>query len=217
MTISSKLVTITLLCFIGHSQLLAQQNWLLKKNASGISVYTSNVEGSGFIAFKTVAAFSASGLNEIASILIDIDNYKKIFSDTYECHIIKKNGDADILHYMQTTSPWPADNRDGVYELKSQYNKSLNEVIIRTKCIKSDYQQSSKVVRMTKGEGYWKIKEIKNSLYEVTFEFHGEPAGKVPAWLANSFVVSHTFKTFRNLKSVIASGKYKNSNVDFIN
>jgi hypothetical protein len=50
----------------------------------------------------------------------------------------------------------------------------------------------------------------------VIFQYHADPAGKIPAWLANSFVEDYPYKTMQNLKRIIASGKYKNAKVDFL-
>ncbi len=43
------------------------------------------------------------------------------------------------------------------------------------------------------------FKEENNNV-TVIYQFHGDPGGDVPAWLANSFVVSHPYKTLQNLK-----------------
>ena len=211
-----KLLILIFFGLILNQQVTAQNNWELKKQASGISVYTSNVEGSEFKAFKSVTNITGVSIRELVAPMLDVENCKNIFPDTRDCRYIKKYGDGNFIQYQITNLPWPVDDRDGIYEIKSQYNKAANEVIINVKCIKYDYPKSADAIRMSDGDGFWKVKEIKKGVFEVTYQFHANPAGKIPAWLANSFIVDNPFNTLLNLKSVIAKGDYKNVKVDFI-
>jgi hypothetical protein len=216
MITTEKLLILIFTGLLINRQSIAQNNWELKKQASGISVYTSNVEGSEFKAFKSVTTIAGSNMSELAAPMLDVENCKNIFPDTRECRYIKKYGDGNFIQYQITDLPWPVDDRDGIYEIKSQYNKAANEVIINVKCIKYDYPKSGDAIRMSEGDGFWKVKEIKKELFEITYQFHANPAGKIPAWLVNSFIVDNPFNTMLNLKSVIAKGNYKNAKVDFI-
>jgi hypothetical protein len=61
--------------------------------------------------------------------------------------------------------------------------------------------ENENIVRIRKGTGYWDLREDDHKNVTVTFQFHGEPGGLIPAWLANSFVVSFPFNTLKNLRS----------------
>ena len=56
-------------------------------------------------------------------------------------------------------------------------------------------------LRIREGSGYWELTEDDNKNVKVIYQFHGEPGGDIPAWLANSFVVRHPFETLKNLKN----------------
>ena len=195
----------------------SQFNWELKKKQDDLSIYTSVVKGSEFKAFKAVLEVPATSISEITAILIDVEQYVNFFPDARNAHIIKNYNEGHFIHYLETDLPWPVDDRAGVYEVKSSYNQPKNEVIILVNIIKYDIPESTDALMMTKGAGEWKVAPLKNGKYEVTFQFHAEPSGSVPAWLANSFVVDHPYKTMQNLKKILNSGKYKNAKVDFIN
>ncbi len=216
MTINKKLIFI--ICFLFFSEHVQSQfKWELKKQSSGISVYTSDVAGSEFKAFKAVSTLQASHISEIVAPLLDVPNASKLFPDTKESKFLKKTNDGNFIQYQITEAPWPVDDREGIFEINSEYNKANNEVIILLKCIKYDYPLSSNAVRMTEGAGFWKIKEVKEGFFEITYQFHANPAGKIPSWLANSFVVETPFKTLQNLREILLSGSYKTAKLDFIN
>lgn len=195
----------------------SQYKWELKKQNSGISIYTSDVAGSEFKAFKGITTISATHISEVVAPLVDVPNAPRIFPDTKESKFLKKNNDGDFIQYQITEAPWPVDDREGIFEIKCVYNKTNNEVIINIKCIPYDYPVSHDVIRMTEGSGLWKIKEIKKGIFEVAYQYHANPAGKIPPWLANSFVVDNPFKTLQNLKEILSGGRYRNATLDFIN
>jgi len=215
--ISNNRFLFCVLFFLGIFQsVLAQEKWELKKQSDGIVIHTADFKGSDFKVFKAVTTISASGLNEIVAIILDVPNFKNLFPDILDCKILKKTNDGVITHYICNKAPWPVDDRDGIFELKPEYRKAQNEVVVSDNCIEYAYPKKEGTVRMVKGEGFWKITALKNNMFEITYQFHGEPAGKIPSWLANSFVVDQPYQTLKNLKLIIASGKYKNAKVDFL-
>jgi len=216
MTINKNIVLVICL-LLSCDQAFSQFKWELKRQTSGISVYTSDIAGSEFKAFKAVTTISASHIGEVTAPLLDVPNSTKLFSDTKESKFLTKTSDGNFIQYQITEAPWPVDDREGIFEIKSSYNKTNNEVIINIRCIKYDYPVSERAVRMSEGSGLWKIKEVKKGVFEITYQYHGNPAGKIPPWLANSFVVDNPYKTLQNLKVIIAGGSYKNANLDFIN
>ena len=207
-----------LFCFwiFFYNDVEAQYNWELKKQSKDISIYTAAVPGSGFKAFKGVTTISSSSIGEIAAIILDVENFQYLFPDVKNVKLLQKNSGGVLIHYLLTDAPWPVDDREGIYEIKPRFNKITPEVNVSLKCIEYDYPKTSGIVRMNKGEGSWKIVE-KNGDFEVTYLFHADPAGKIPEWLANSFIVDQPFKTMQNLRKIIASEKYKNAKVDFSN
>jgi hypothetical protein len=59
------------------------------------------------------------------------------------------------------------------------------------------------MVRVRKGSGFWELEEDSIGNVKVIYQFHGEPGGEIPSWLANTFVVTHPFKVLENLKSIV--------------
>ncbi|MDQ3051454.1 MAG: hypothetical protein M3Q95_11255 [Bacteroidota bacterium] len=214
MTITNKVFTLASFFVAISNGVHSQYTWELKSKEDSISVYVSEVANSNFKAFRASVILEASGLHEIVAILIDVENFDKLFPDIRESRLLKKNGDKHIIHYLINNAPWPVDDREGIFELKGFYYPEF--VKINFDCINYDYPVTKGVVRMTKGTGYWKISEIQKNLFEVIYQYHGEPSGKIPAWLANTVVVDHPINTLNNMKKIIASGKYKNARVDFI-
>ena len=213
---SIKLSIFQLLSFIlFYSLSFAQESWELKKKQPDLLIYTSPYPGSDFKSFKAVQNLKG-GMKEVSAILLDVEHYTDLFPDALEGKMIQKFSDGHFIHYLATDVPWPVDDRSGIYEITTDFNREINEITINVKCIPYKYNETLKTVRMSSGNGYWKIRQLSAGNTEVTFQYHAEPAGSIPAWLANSFVVDHPYKTMQNLKRILASGKYKSAEVDFL-
>lgn len=200
-----------LLNVTASTAVFAQDTWVLKKDQNGIRVYTSEVPGSLFKAFRSVCNIHSSGLDEVTAAILDIENYDQLFPDTKNVLILEKKSDGHFIHYTITDAPWPVEDRDGVYELRAQKQPGKPQVIAEIKCIRHPYPMQKGVVRMSRGEGRWEITELIEGQVEVRYQYHGEPEGSVPAWLANTSIVSIPYQTMKNLKKIIQSGKYRNS------
>ena len=176
-------------------------DWELKKDKSGIQVYTRSVEGSSFNEFRAVTIIKENTLIDVLNIILDVENYPTLFPDCINPRILKKVGDYYDIHYIQTKGPLTLKDRDSVFEQKTvieKDHKSANVTLIPL----PDYMPEVKdIVRVRNGSGFWQLEEDESKNVKVIYQFHGEPGGDIPAWLANSFVVSHPFKTIENLRN----------------
>jgi hypothetical protein len=202
--------------FLLAASACAQNEWHLKKNQNGIRVYTANTEGSLFKAFRSVYTLRSTGIQEVTAAILDIENYDRLFPDTRDVILLEKKADHHYIHYMVTDAPWPVEDRDGIYELKASFDAKKRMVVAEITCIRHQYPMKKGVIRMNRGKGLWQITELPNNQVEVIYQYHGEPEGSVPAWLANASVISIPYQTMKNLQKIIESGKYRNADMPFI-
>lgn len=174
--------------------------WILKKDKNGIEVYTRSKEGSSFSEFKAITIITNRTLPEVLDVLLDVENYESIFPDCVNPEILKQDGKYYDIHYMLTKGPFPVKDRDSVFEQITEVDKNGKHAFITLNPLPDYIPEKEGIVRVRNGSGYWDLTEDDNKNVTVIHQFHGEPGGDVPAWLANNFVVSHPFKTFENLK-----------------
>jgi hypothetical protein len=169
----------------------SDSDWELKKEKSGIEVYIRSVEGSSFAEFKGIVTIQNSSLSEVLSVILDVKNYDKLFPDTENPRILK--------HKIEVKAPWPVKARDAIYEQNAIVDNDGKHALVTLKPLPDFAGESKGFVRIQKGTGFWELTEDANHNVKVIYQFHGEPGGEVPAWLANSFVVTHPLKTLENL------------------
>jgi hypothetical protein len=178
-----------------------ESDWNLKKEKDGIKIYTRSVEGSSFDEFKGTTTIEKSSVSEVLEIILDVKNYESLFPDCMNPRVLKQEGKYYDVHYIQVKAPWPVKNRDTVYEQKAVVDKNGKHAVVTLKPLPDYIAEDKDFLRIREGSGFWELEEDNNKSVKVIYQFHGEPGGDIPAWLANSFVVSQPFETLKNLKN----------------
>ena len=190
-------ILILVLLAVGFFQ---QPEWQLKKEKNGISIYTRSVAGSAFDEFKGVITFENSSLEEVLAVISDIKNYTTLYPDCMNPKILKQEGKHNFIHYSQTKGPLTIKDRDCIMEQKTVIDKEGKHAKISLKPLPGYIPENKDKVRVRYGGGFWEIEENKSNV-KVIYQFHGEPGGDIPAWLANSFVETQPYQTLLNLRN----------------
>jgi ribosome-associated toxin RatA of RatAB toxin-antitoxin module len=180
-------------------------DWSLRKNKSGIEVYTRSVEGSSFREFKGKTVIKNAGLIKILDVIMDIKNYESLIPDCMNPRILEQDGKYHVIQYTQTKTPFPVKNRDSIFEQSAEIDNNGKHARVVLKPLPEYIAETKEMVRIRKGTGFWDLEADENGNVSVTYQFHGDPGGDIPSWLANSFVVTHPFKTLENLKNRVAN------------
>lgn len=191
------LLLLLTLCLL---QQIKAQDWELRKEQSGVMVYTRSLPNSSFDEFKATLKLKDRTINEVLGILLDIENYDKLYPDCINPKLLKRFNKHHDIHYIEIKSPWPVQHRDAIYEMTTQINDSANNALIKMSPRYDYIEPKENLKRIKKGSGYWELKVNEDTTMDVTYQFHGDPGGSIPAWLANSFVVSHPLKTMEKLQ-----------------
>lgn len=63
-------------------------------------------------------------------------------------------------------------------------------------------EQVPGLIRVTQLKGQWILVPKGDQLTEVTYQLEAEPAGDIPSWLANQFVIDAPMVSLRTLRAV---------------
>jgi carbon monoxide dehydrogenase subunit G len=195
-------IAVSLLIFILHVS--AQKDWTLQKEEDGIKVYTKKESVSNYKAFKAEMQVSCT-IKDIIGVLKDADAFCKCITYSKEVKVLQMEDD-DVYYYVETSLPWPFDNRDMVYHLEfSEMNSEPVKVMVTG--LPEYIPPREGVVRIAKANGYWLLVSIDARITNVTYQMQVEPGGSIPAWLANLSIVNIPHSTFRNLKNMLYRSK----------
>ena len=178
----------------------AQDGWLLDKDADGILVYTKEHEASKYRSFKAVVTVRAS-IEDIVDVLKDADRYTDWYGYTKSSVSLTRSGN-EQFNYVETNFPWPFKNRDMVYRMTVDTSDTRG-TLIRLTGLPDYVPEKRGIVRMSQAEGYILL-EPDAGKTRVTYVFHSDPGGGVPAKLANRSISELPFTTLRGLRRELA-------------
>ena len=210
-----KKLLLLLLLFNTVFCLQAQNDWDLKKDKDGIKIYTRQVSGSKFRAFKAVASTDAS-VSTLVAVMKDKSAYKALFPLTMEMEVLEEKGETYQVQYVKTDVPFPVTDRDGIYEFKYSFNPGDQSVNVTVDVLADRLPRAKKMVRITEGKGFWKFRPKTDGAVEIEYQFHAEPGGSIPAWLANSQVVDSPWQAITGLLRMAKQEKYQGRTFRFM-
>jgi len=193
------------------SQLSAQektQSWQLVKDENGIKVYTRNLTNSDYKEFRGEMDVATN----LDTLLTFINNAGRCPEWQYKC--IKMLNLSNGYIYKLSNLPWPLNDRYTVMQSQMYYDQQQNIYTLQLKNIQREQLPKhilaqlpieDDTVQMRYSDGYWQFKIDSPSTIHITYQMHGDPAGIIPAVLANQGVTNAAFVTLSNLKKNFTS------------
>jgi len=193
-----RLILLTLALILSGS-VHAEEPWQLAHEEAGIQVYLRDVPGSKYQSFRGVATIKAD-----VRTLSDLqENLRVACKWLYACadmRLLKVEGD-DTWVYLTTALPWPAGTRDMVLKVHSERGDD-GSLVRHLSAVPGMVPRESGQVRVTRLQGVWQMMPKGERETEVTYEMQADPAGDIPAWLANQFVIDAPMITLKTLRAV---------------
>ena len=178
---------------------LATDDWHLAYDREGIRVYLKDAGDSPYQQFRGVSTMKAS-----LRTLTDLqDNLRVACKWLYACadmRLLKVEGDSTWV-YLTTALPWPATTRDIVLQVRTE-RLDDGTLLRHLRAVPGMVQRVPGQIRVRQLEGEWRMVPKGERLTEVTYQLQAEPAGDIPAWLANRFVIDAPVVTLRTLRAV---------------
>mgnify|MGYP002621340342 CR=1 FL=1 len=177
-------------------------DWKLEKNKNGIKVYTRELANSDIKEFKAIATIDAPRL-KIARVLTRAGDFMNWMPQVDDSRVLRIVSPTKRIVYYSTDMPWPTDDRDVVLDLWVESDNANQTTWIKMKENLTEKREVDGMVRMTNASGYYKLTSISDNKTEVHYEFQADPAGSLPAWLINMFIVDAPYDTIMALREQV--------------
>jgi hypothetical protein len=191
-----------MLIFAGSSD---AQEWNLEKQRGEVSVYSVN----GALGYKNILAKTTvkSDLLALLRLLDDVEFAPHWVANAIQVKILEAASSEERLVHTFFNAPWPIKNRDMVTYSKTHIKADSIQIDIINKG--NETPLNPDYVRMQDMFGVWKVTRTDQSHIEISYQGGGNPAGKIPLWIANKALIDATFDTFVKLSEVILLEKYQ--------
>ncbi|WDY55671.1 START domain-containing protein [Pseudomonas sp. PSKL.D1] len=173
--------------------------WHLAYDREGIRVYLSSAPDSPYQQFRGVSTMKAS-----VRTLTDLqENLRVACKWLYACEqmrLLEVDGDSTWV-YLTTNLPWPTLPRDMVLKVTTERLED-GTLVRHLSAEPGKLPETPGLIRVQRLSGEWVMKPLGERETEVTYQLQADPAGDVPGWLANRFVVDAPVVTLRTLRAV---------------
>ena len=194
----------------------AQDDWKFTKEKDGIKVWTKEVPGSNFKAFRGQAVLNCK-LSAVVAVFHDLSGYPNLFPDCSYSELLSMPDEQHHTHYLQFSAPWPVTDRDAAYENTYTYDPATKTLTVIGRCKPNAKPKDGDYIRIPKGDVHWTFTDNGNGTVTVDYNAHPDPGGSIPAWLANSTAVDQPMGTLTNLRKRVQDSKYTGKSYGFLN
>jgi len=198
-------VSLVLLGFILMLQVatpVMANDWELVYKADNLRVSKRDYAGSALDEIKGVVRVKTS-LNAVMALLKDAPfNQHWVFRSS-GARILKESGYAQAYVYGVVDAPLPMSDRDTVVRFDYQQNPQTKDIKVTITNFPDFIAPVAEHVRVPVMGGYWGLKPEPGGWVEVTYQIHGDPGGRIPAWLANQAALLSVRHTLENLAAVV--------------
>jgi len=177
-----------------------EPDWKLEKDSDGIKVYLADAENSSIKQFK-VEAFIEATPKEIVDAVVDIENNHKWFVSVEKGKLVERISPNEFIFSQVIEVPFPFQDRQVVQNTKVT-NLENGVLRIDLNSVSDALEVDNDYVRMTLATGYWVLTPTSEGT-DLEYSFLADPAGNIPAWLANQFIVDNPLKTIKGLREYI--------------
>jgi ribosome-associated toxin RatA of RatAB toxin-antitoxin module len=176
--------------------------WKLAKDKEGIKVYTRIPENSKFKEFSTQAVVDADP-EKLVEAIIDVDNYTSWMANIKDASMLDMPSEQEFYVYSEIKVPWPFDDRDNITKSIVSYDSLTGSYTIDITMVPEYIPEKKGFIRMIEGNGLWKFTPTEDGKTEIFHRFMGDPAGNIPSWIVNMFIVDGPYKTMIGLGELV--------------
>jgi len=182
-------------------------SWELEYDQDGIQIFTQTIEDSNFKAFRGTVTVNTHLLNVMAH-HADLEAMTEWLQDCQKSELLSQHEGKHFYLYQQTSAPWPVSDRDYVLHMQIDQDPANFIITINFEATQTFNKSDKDCVPITELTGYWRFTPIEAGQVLIEYQTSADPAGDIPSWLANSFVIDQPLGTLKKLKERVESKEY---------
>jgi len=175
-----------------------QKNWQQVTDDNGIQVYTLETTNSKIVKAKAVAIIKAP-IKIIKTTLDDIDHRYEWIPFLISSKALTQFKNNKRIEYSHFYAPWPASDRDFVYEIKL-VTKTPDKLVYKMQSVDSSLMPVNEdKIRANLFETTYVLTVIDAQTTKVELIYYADPKGWIPNWIINIIQQILPYKIMHNL------------------
>jgi START domain len=194
-----KTLCICLLFIPGMIAKSDMNEWTLKKEKDGITIFSRHSDFSKFNDLR-IEMDLPGNVSQLSGILMDVERYTDWVYATRSSILMKRISENEVIYHSEIGAPWPASNRDFYADVKSTLNLANQTLIVASNGMKNYQPEKKDFVRVPMSKGLWTVRTESGNRIHLQYILQMDPGGSLPGWILNTFATKAPIETFSNLK-----------------
>lgn len=196
------LMRIILVSMLLCGQFAGMAQWKLLKEQDGIQVYIKDSDSANVKSIKTVAQLEGN-YQKLISLFLDVPKQKQWVYATKQACLIKQISDNELLYYVETSLPWPVNNRDAAIRMIINKPEAGNMLSITATGEPNLVPVKKGKVRIPYFKGDWQVKEAGNNKIYIEYFLNIDSGSNIPSKILNLFIAKGPIETFTKLSQLL--------------
>ena len=174
--------------------------WKQFDEEDGIRLWERKIPGQELPGFRGEVTID-SDPRKIISVIEDWKHHTEWMHRCTESTQLADKGGGTQIMYNRTNPPWPVWDRDVILQTKLDKSEDGKTITLNFQNLQSDLRPvPSKVVRMPKLVGFYKLEHLGDKQTKVTYQVEADPGGSLPTWLSKRVARDLPFETLSRLR-----------------
>ena len=192
-----------------------EYSWNMKRDKEEIQIYTSKVADSKYKAVRGVSIMHGE-LHSFVALVLDLEVCSEWADLCKSSRVVKSISSTESLVYTLNDLPFPVSDRDAIALVTWQQNPATKKVTMTSVATDSTLVPIEGAIRLKDAVTQWHFTPMNDNKVLVESFGHIDPNGSTPAWVTNQLLISSPFKSLKNMRTMINSGAYNDSQVEFL-
>ena len=189
--------------------------WKLKKDSSGVQVFTAKVPNSKHLAVSAVTVIDAQA-ESVAAMIMDLPNCSQWAPLCKKAYVQERVSATENYVYSLNNIPFPGVDRDAVTHVFWSKDEATGVISMESSAVDDNRVAKVKgVIRIKHAVAKWRLTPQANGMLLIESYAHVNPASSMPKWLLNRLLVGSPHKTMKNIRKRMEEGLYQGAQLPF--
>jgi hypothetical protein len=181
-------------------------DWKKVDTEDGVTVYEKDV--GEMVAFRGEGLVTAP-IGKLLYVIEDSAHWKEWIENFDKGYLIEKKSDFHKIFYQAFDSPFPASDRDIVYEARTRRDAKTGKVYVEMRSVLHPKAPKTVGVRVNLKYTRYEITPLKEGRLHVVLETLSNPGGSLPDFLVNWAQRDYPVKLFQGLRRQVKKNHAK--------
>ncbi len=188
------------LFLVGVSLRAAPAGWEKVDTEDGVTVYEK--EAGDLVAFRGEGHITAP-VGKLLYVIEDPTHWKDWIENLDKGRILEKKSPFHKVFYQTFDSPFPASDRDIVYEAKTRRDEATDKIFVEMRSVHHPKAPKTVGVRVNLKYTRYEITSLPGGRLHVVLETLSDPGGSLPGFLVNWAQREYPVKLFQGLRKQV--------------